>query len=308
MRRPSFTPTSLGDEDFALLEALGMTRQLPFPRLQGRRSVDRPDPRDAHRSGGFGGPPDLRRSGSRLLTFRHGRHRPAVASTGRPAAGRAPSSPRSPRIALLGNPNTGKTTLFNRLCGVLSKTANFPGTTTRARVGRCQAGEQALEVVDLPGVYRLALGLPESQVCRAALQGEGSRRPDLAVVVLDATNLARNLVLLAELADMGVPAVAALNMVDLAQRRGLTFDVARLSALLGCPVVPVVARRGDGLAELRETLLASSWDSARTPASVAGDSQPPRPCRLPLATRSGRTAWWRTASAAGAPSARRSTR
>lgn len=163
--------------------------------------------------------------------------------------------PEVPRVALLGNPNTGKTTLFNRLCGVMSKTANFPGTTTRARVGHCQAGDQTLEIIDLPGVYRLSLKLPESQVCRAALQGEGGRRPDLAVVVLDATNLPRNLILLAELAEMGVPAVAALNMVDLAQRRGLSFDVARLSALLGCPVIPVVARRGDGMAELREAVL-----------------------------------------------------
>lgn len=163
--------------------------------------------------------------------------------------------PEVPRVALLGNPNTGKTTLFNRLCGVLHKTANFPGTTTRARVGRCQAGDLTLEVVDLPGVYRLSLALPESKVCRAALLGEGGRRPDLAVVVLDATNLRRNLILLAELAEMGVPAVAALNMVDLAQRRGLSFDRVRLSALLGCPVIPVVARRGDGLAELRGALL-----------------------------------------------------
>lgn len=179
--------------------------------------------------------------------------------------------PDSPRIALLGNPNTGKTTLFNQLCGVLSKTANFPGTTTRARMGRCQAGDQALEIIDLPGVYRLGLGLPESRVCRAALQGEGSPRPDLAVVVLDATNLARNLVLLAELAEMGVPAVAALNMVDLAQRRGLTFDVRRLSALLGCPVVPVVARRGDGLPELRETVLQQlGFQKKAAPALVIG--------------------------------------
>jgi ferrous iron transport protein B len=176
-----------------------------------------------------------------------------------PSVSTVPASPQQlpevPRVALLGNPNTGKTTLFNRLCGVMSKTANFPGTTTRARMGHCQAGDQTLEIIDLPGVYRLSLKLPESQVCRAALQGEGGRRPDLAVVVLDATNLPRNLILLAELAEMGVPAVAALNMVDLAQRRGLSFDVARLSVLLGCPVVPVVARRGDGLAELREAVL-----------------------------------------------------
>lgn len=172
--------------------------------------------------------------------------------------------PEVPRVALLGNPNTGKTTLFNRLCGVLSKTANFPGTTTRARVGHWQAGDQPLEIIDLPGVYRLSLNLPESRVCRAALQGESGRRPDLAVVVLDATNLPRNLILLAELAEMGVPAVAALNMVDLAQRRGLSFDVARLSGLLGCPVVPVVARRGDGMAELREAVLSRLGTGAET--------------------------------------------
>ena len=159
-----------------------------------------------------------------------------------------------PRVALLGNPNTGKTSLFNRLCGVLSKTSNFPGTTTRARVGRCQAGDLAFEVIDLPGVYRLSLGLPESRVCRAALLGEGSRAPDLVVVVLDATNLSRNLLLLGELAEMGVPAVAALNMVDLAQQRGLSFDRVRLAARLGCPVIPLVARRGDGVEELRSLL------------------------------------------------------
>jgi ferrous iron transport protein B len=193
-----------------------------------------------------------------------------------PSSPAALQQPETPRIALLGNPNTGKTTLFNQLCGVMSKTANFPGTTTRARMGRCQAGERTLEVVDLPGVYRLGLGLPESKVCRAALQGEGSRRPDLAVVVLDATNLARNLVLLAELAEMGVPAVAALNMVDLAQRRGLTFDVARLSALLGCPVIPVVARRGDGLPELRETLLQQLGFRRRPASSPAIPALTPR--------------------------------
>jgi ferrous iron transport protein B len=159
------------------------------------------------------------------------------------------------RIALLGNPNTGKTTVFNRLCGVTSKTANFPGTTTRARLGRCQLGETAAEVVDLPGLYGLNLDLPESRVCREALEGgSGAARLELALVVLDATNLTRNLMLLGELRETGVPVVAALNMVDLAQRRGLTFDIARISSLLGCPVVPVVARRGRGIPELRGIL------------------------------------------------------
>ena len=165
------------------------------------------------------------------------------------------------RVALLGNPNTGKTTLFNRLCGVAGKTANFPGTTTRSRVGRCSVGDRAVEVVDLPGIYRLSLDLPESRVCRAALAAEGNR-PDLVLVILDATNLTRNLALLGELLETGIPAVAGLNMVDLAQRRGLSFDLERMSAALGVPVVPLVARQGRGLQELREVL---------------GRSLPPRP-------------------------------
>ncbi len=188
---------------------------------------------------------------------------PAVTSPRRapadPVASGAPGLPErsSYRVALLGNPNTGKTTLFNRLCGVLSKTSNFPGTTTSARTGHSQADGLNLEIVDLPGVYRLALELPESQVCRAALRGDSVPPPDLAVVVIDATNLTRNLVLLGELLKMNVPAVAALNMVDLARRRGLSIDPARLSARLGCPVVAIVARRGDGLPELKTAIAAA---------------------------------------------------
>jgi ferrous iron transport protein B len=170
-------------------------------------------------------------------------------STPGPAAG---------RVALLGNPNTGKTTLFNRLCGVLAKTSNFPGTTTSARFGRCVLDGPApasLEVVDLPGIYRLDLEVPESRICQSVLKGEtGAAIPDLVLVVVDANNLVRNLGLVGELKAFGLPMVVALNMVDMAQRRGLTFDTARLSALLGCPVIPLVARRGTGLPELRQAL------------------------------------------------------
>lgn len=165
----------------------------------------------------------------------------------------APSAPALYRVALLGNPNTGKTTLFNRLCGVTGKTANFPGTTTRSRVGRCHVGDLAVEVVDLPGIYRLSLDLPESQVCRTALT-RSDGRPDLVLVVLDATNLSRNLALLGELQETGLPVVAGLNMVDLAQRRGLSFDLKRMAKVLGVPVVPLVARQGRGLPELRVVL------------------------------------------------------
>jgi len=165
----------------------------------------------------------------------------------------------TPRVALVGNPNTGKTTLFNRLCGLRAKTANFPGTTTDARVGRCGLGNGAsAEMVDLPGLYRLHLDLPEARACRGTLEGEGLyRRPDAVVVVIDATNLVRNLYLVGELLAYGLPTVIALNMVDIARRRGLSIDAESLAAHLGCPVVPMVARRGEGIDELRTALTAA---------------------------------------------------
>jgi ferrous iron transport protein B len=155
-------------------------------------------------------------------------------------------------VLLVGNPNTGKTTLFNRLCGLRAKTANFPGTTSELRLGRLAPAHArwlpgAVEIVDLPGVYSIALSMPESEVAARALAGEGAPPPDAVVVIADATNLVRNLMLVGELARFGVPTVVALNMMDLAQRRGLSFDAARLAARLGAPVVPVSARSGEGL-------------------------------------------------------------
>jgi len=183
---------------------------------------------------------------------------------------------RRPRIALLGAPNTGKTTLFNRLCGLRAKTANFPGTTTDARVGRFQLNDQAgaaAEIVDLPGTYRLFLDLPEARICRGVLEGEGMyRQPDAVVVVADATNLSRSLCLVGELLGIGLPTVVALNMVDLAQRRGLTLDPVRLGRLLGCPVVPVVARSGRGVAELRLTLASALGEPPVAPELPPPDS------------------------------------
>ncbi len=163
-----------------------------------------------------------------------------------------------PHVALAGNPNTGKTTLFNHLCGLRAKTANFPGTTTGSRIGRCNlAGDDAsaTEIVDLPGTYRVNLDLPEARLNRDVLCGEGLyRQPDAVVIVVDATNLSRNLYLVGEILASGLPVVVALNMVDIARRRGLSLDTRHLAERLGCPVVPIVARRGHGLVKLRAAI------------------------------------------------------
>lgn len=162
------------------------------------------------------------------------------------------------RLLLLGNPNTGKTTLFNRLCGLRAKTANFPGTTTDLRVGRLQlpqpeGGSETVDVVDLPGLYSLKLDLPESAVARNAVAGTGEP-PAAVIVVADATNLSRHLMLVGELAREAVPFVVALNMIDLAHRRGLSFDLEKMSRTIGAPVIPIAARSGKGVDQLLAVL------------------------------------------------------
>jgi ferrous iron transport protein B len=193
----------------------------------------------------------------------------------------APPPAALPRIALVGNPNTGKTTLFNHLCGLRAKTANFPGTTTDIRSGRARVGGGTVELVDLPGLYRLDLELPESRLVRDVLAGSGVfRRPDAVVVVVDAANLARNLCLVGELLAFEVPVVVALNMVDLARRRGISIDADRLAAAVGCPVVPLVARRRTGV----EALLAAVEGSLAASPAPRPAAAPAPSCYRDLAT------------------------
>ncbi len=159
-------------------------------------------------------------------------------------------------VALLGNPNAGKTTLFNALTGLHAKTANFAGTTVERRVGRAHIDGHQIVIVDLPGLYSLESTSPEEKVASDALHGRLANHPapNAALVVVDATNLERNLFLVSQVLDLDCPVVVALNMMDMAKRDGIHIDAAKLRAELKCPVVPVSARTGMGLAELEKEI------------------------------------------------------
>ena len=158
-------------------------------------------------------------------------------------------------LALVGNPNAGKTTLFNALTGLRAKTANFPGTTVERKVGRLHLDHRQIVVVDLPGLYSLDSQSPDEKLASDALQGKLEHTaPDAALVVVDATNLERNLFLASQVLELKCPVVVALNMMDMARRDGIRIDVAKLRDELGCVVVPVSARNGDGLDELKQEL------------------------------------------------------
>ena len=159
-------------------------------------------------------------------------------------------------LALVGNPNAGKTTLFNALTGLRAKTANFPGTTIERRVGRMQIGQRQIIIVDLPGLYGLESSSPEEKMASNALRGHLAKHaaPDAALVVVDATNLERNLFLASQVLELDCPVIIALNMMDMARRGGIRIDVEKLRAELGCAVVPVTARTGKGIDDLRREI------------------------------------------------------
>ncbi len=156
-------------------------------------------------------------------------------------------------IAIAGNPNSGKSALFNCLTGIRQNTGNWPGVTVERKQGRAHLHEYgSVSLIDLPGIYTLdAISLDE-KITRDYLL---SRDADVLINVLDAANLERNLYLSVQLLEMGVPMVIALNMMDVAQKRGLRIDQDALSKKLGCPVIPVVAASGTGMANLKQALL-----------------------------------------------------
>ena len=167
-----------------------------------------------------------------------------------PLADHAPKTRRL--IAIAGNPNAGKTTIFNALTGTRQKVGNYPGVTVERKIGQLRLpSDELVDVVDLPGCYSLAARSPEEQIAHDVLFGEmDERKPDKIVVVIDASNLQRNLFLATQLRDLGVPMIVALNMMDVARERGVEIMPEKLQDAIGCPVVTLVARRGEGLSDL----------------------------------------------------------
>ncbi len=182
----------------------------------------------------------------------------------------------TPLIAIVGNPNSGKTTIFNLLTGLKQKVANYPGVTVEKKIGECysQHGKK-LRLIDLPGAYSLNARSPDEAVLRDVLLGRRPEtpRPDRVVCVIDSANIERNLYLVSQVLELGLPTILVLNMVDVAEQREWHIDAAKLSDLLGIPVIKTQAVTGKGLIELklalsREDIPASPWQSAVIPAGV----------------------------------------
>jgi ferrous iron transport protein B len=187
------------------------------------------------------------------------------------------SAKKRPRIALLGNPNSGKSSLFNQLTGLNQKIGNFPGVTVDKRSGTCllPTGVTA-EIIDLPGIYSIyPRSLDEQIVAEVLLDHRSHQTPDIIVVTADATNLKRGLLLLTQIIDIGLPTVLALNMMDLVAKAGISYDIKKLSHRLGVPVVPINARNGIGIDELKKQIsqpapppgqsVFTIWDDAKAP-------------------------------------------
>jgi ferrous iron transport protein B len=160
-----------------------------------------------------------------------------------------PSPPQKQlRIALTGNPNAGKSSVFNALTGGRQHVGNWPGKTVERKVGRFELNKINVELVDLPGIYSLSAYSIEEMIARDFIVNE---KPDAVVCVVDASNLERNLYLTVQLLELGVPVIVALNMSDQAAARGLRIDSQLLSEKLHTPVVPTVGSRGLGMNSLR---------------------------------------------------------
>lgn len=171
-------------------------------------------------------------------------------------------STHTPTIALVGNPNTGKSTIYNALTGQRQRVGNYSGVTVKHSVSPCEIEGQQINLIDLPGTYSLSVTSLDEQVVLDYLCGKiaNENKPEVVVCVVDAANLQRNLQLASQVADIGVPLVIALNQMDVASRLGVSIDAEKLSERLGVPVVPCVATRKKGLDDLKQSLTAALKD------------------------------------------------
>ncbi|WP_316832446.1 ferrous iron transport protein B [Pedobacter aquatilis] len=160
------------------------------------------------------------------------------------------------KVALVGNPNTGKSTLFNRLTGLNQKIGNFPGITVDKKTGHTKlANGKAAEIIDLPGTYSLyPKSNDESIVFQVLADKENKSHPDVIVLIADATNLKRNLLLYSQVADLGIPMILALNMTDLSEKQGINIDLNKLAEKLGVQVVSISARNNIGIDKLKQAI------------------------------------------------------
>src|SRR5947208_9600082 len=175
-------------------------------------------------------------------------------------------------VALVGNPNAGKSTLFNALSGLRQRVGNYPGVTVELKKGHFAAGGVGVDLIDLPGTYSLAARSPDEMVAVDLLLGRRPEepRPDVVLSIVDATNLDRHLYLTSQLLDLGEPVVVAVNMIDAAEAQGIKIDCAKLSEKLGVAVVPIQANRGIGIEALTRAML----DAAEAAKSPVGPSFP----------------------------------
>ena len=175
---------------------------------------------------------------------------------------------RETTIALVGNPNTGKSTLFNALTGLKQKIANYPGVTVEKKVGYASIGEQKYRIIDLPGTYSLNPKLIDERITYQVLAGKykHEQEPDLVIVMADASNLDRNLYLASQVMDLGIPVIVVLSMIDVAKDRGIEVNAESISKGFGVPVIPMVAKENKDVQKLRNYLSSQKLE-------------PPKPCQ-----------------------------
>lgn len=172
-------------------------------------------------------------------------------------------------VALIGNPNTGKSSLFNALCGTSARVGNYPGVTVEQKVGKLVGSEQPIEIIDLPGTYSLAARSADEAVTIDVLCGaqQGVTRPNAIVVIVDATNLERNLYLLSQIIELELPVLVVFNMWDRVQEEGHKIDISALSTRIGLPIVCTSASKREGIDQVRQAIIAMTTGGIKALAS-----------------------------------------